>query len=313
MSKKLIISLSVVVGIIAVILILFWTLFALSTVEVDYKTTTHNLNISDEEIIEAGDFSYGACVLFDGKSKYVENIENHVAENENFAYLEVVNIETVFPNRYIIHVAEREEVFAVEHGEQYLVCDDDFRVLKIEENFESEKNNPILLKNLSILNENEIRVGDFLNIGQTGMFDFYNAMLANNRTLTEQKGFVKSLTLGTVHVDITDRDFDTVNIETFSGREFVINNIDFALENKIQLLFALDAGLLNQINSDGYLVDSNGEIVYDRVLGENGEYINGDAWTYERLLNSYVLIDNFILNDYQETKPTDIYYNLVKK
>ena len=106
MSKKAIISLSVVLGIIAVILILFWTLFALSTVEVDYKTTTSNLNVTDEEIIEAGDFHYGASVIFDGKSKYIENINNHAYENENFAYLEVVNIETVFPNKYSFILSE---------------------------------------------------------------------------------------------------------------------------------------------------------------------------------------------------------------
>ena len=50
MSKKAIISLSIVLGIVAVVLILFWTLFALSTVTVDYKTATLNLNLTDEEI-----------------------------------------------------------------------------------------------------------------------------------------------------------------------------------------------------------------------------------------------------------------------
>ena len=65
LSKKLIISLSVCLGVIAVILILFWTLFALSTVEVEYHTTTKNLSLSNEEIVEAGKFSYGACVFFD--------------------------------------------------------------------------------------------------------------------------------------------------------------------------------------------------------------------------------------------------------
>ena len=53
LSKKAIISLSIVLGIVAVVLILFWTLFALSTVTVDYKTTTLNLNLTDEEIDKA--------------------------------------------------------------------------------------------------------------------------------------------------------------------------------------------------------------------------------------------------------------------
>lgn len=325
MSKKAIIITSVCVGVVAVVLILFWTLFALSSVTVEFHTTTKNLTLSEEEIVEAGDFSYGASVLFDGKNKYVERLNKKAGENEKFAYLEVVNIETVFPNRYIIHVAEREEVFAIQTGNEVLILDDDLRVLRKEsladgESYISSKQNAIELKNLTILND-EINVGDFLEVEQTGVLEFYNAFLANNRTLAEQKGFVKEILLGVNHVDITEMDYVSATILTHSGREFVINNIDFALANKIQLMFALDSALYNQINGEGYVVDGNGEIVHDNVLDENGnlmlddngEPLKGEAWTYERLQNSYVLIDNFILNDYQEVSESDIYYNLVAK
>lgn len=325
MSKKAIIITSVCVGVVAVVLILFWTLFALSSVTVEFHTTTKNLTLSEEEIVEAGDFSYGACVLFDGKNKYVERLNKKAGENEKFAYLEVVNIETVFPNRYIIHVAEREEVFAIQTGNEVLILDDDLRVLRKEsladgESYISSKENAIELKNLTILND-EINVGDFLEVEQTGVLEFYNAFLANNRTLAEQKGFVKEISLGVNHVDITEMDYDSATILTHSGREFVINNIDFALANKIQLMFALDSALYNQINGEGYVVDGNGEIVYDNVLDENGnimlddngEPLKGEVWTYERLQKSYVLIDNYILNDYQEVSESDIYYNLVAK
>ena len=87
MSKKAIITLSIVIALIAAILISFWTLFALSTVTVDFKTTTKNLTITSEEIVDAGKFNYGASVLFDGKNKYIDNINSKIQENENFAYL----------------------------------------------------------------------------------------------------------------------------------------------------------------------------------------------------------------------------------
>lgn len=325
MSKKAIIITSVCVGVVAVVLILFWTLFALSSVTVEFHTTTKNLTLSEEEIVEAGDFSYGASVLFDGKNKYVERLNKKAGEDEKFAYLEVVNIETVFPNRYIIHVAEREEVFAYQTGNEVLILDDDLRVLRKEsladgESYISSKENAIELKNLTILND-EINVGDFLEVAQTGVLEFNNAFLANNRALAEQKGFVKEILLGVNHVEITEMDYVSATILTHSGREFVINNIDFALANKIQLMFALDSALYNQINGEGYVVDGNGEIVHDNVLDENGnlmlddngEPLKGEAWTYERLQNSYVLIDNFILNDYQEVSESDIYYSLVAK
>ncbi len=318
MSKKAIISLSVCVGIMAVILISFWTLFALSTVTVDFKTTTLNLDVTEEEIVEAGDFQFGACVLFDGKSKYIENINNYALENPNFAYLEVVNIETVFPNRYVIHIAEREEVFAIKMDAEYLICDDDLRVLRIENSFESEKTNPILLENLNILNE-EIRVGDFLEVEQEGVKEIYDALLRNNRDLTEQQGYFKSITFGTNYVEITDKTYFNITIKTFSGRTFVINNIDFALAEKFQLLFAVDSALYVQINDLGQLVDGEGNVVYDYrydndgniLYDENGDALQGEIWTYERLCNSYILIDNFILNDFQEVSVTDLYYKLV--
>ena len=269
--------------------------------------------------MEAGQFSYGSCVFFDGKSKYVENINNKASEKENFAYLEVVNIETVFPNRYIIHVAEREEVFAVKADNVFYVCDENLRVLRIVDEFVSEKDNPILLENLSIKND-EIRVGDFLDVEQTGVLTIYDELLRNNRTLIEQQGFIESISLGTNYVEVTNKTYTSITVKTFQGRKYVINNIDFALANKFQLMFAVDSVLFSNINSDGFLVDENGEIVYDRVFDddgnimtdENGDYLKGEPWTYERILKSYVLIDNFVLNDYQEVSETDIFYNLVE-
>ena len=53
--------------------------------------------------------------------------------------------------------------------------------------------------------------------------------------------------------------------------------------------------------------------VRGRVVDDNGEPLKGEVWTYERLQKSYVLIDNFVLNDYQEISESDIYYNLVAK
>ena len=305
------------IALIAAILISFWTLFALSTVTVDFKTTTKNLTITSEEIVDAGEFNYGASVLFDGKNKYIDNINSKIQENENFAYLEVVNIETVFPNKYVIHVAEREEVFAINLQDKYLICDDDLRILRIENEFQNDRENPILLEGLNVLND-ECKIGDFLLVEQNGVKNIYNALLANNRNLTESRGFIKSLTLSKNHVEITDKEYDSITLTTFQDRTYVINNIDFALENKFQLMFALDSSIYKQINSEGKLVDANGNVVCDYVYddegnimyGEDGQPLKGKEWTYERLCNGYILIDNYILNDYQETKPTDIYYNL---
>ena len=74
MSKKWIIALSIIFSILAVVLILFWTLFGLSSVTVEFDSTLQNLTVSEQEILDAGEFKYHSCVLFDGKKKYIQKL-----------------------------------------------------------------------------------------------------------------------------------------------------------------------------------------------------------------------------------------------
>ncbi len=322
MSKKLIITLSVVFCVIAVVLILFWTLFALSSVTVEFSSTLINLTISEAEIIEAGNFNYGACVLFESKTKYIENINNYASENENFAYLQVVNIETVFPNKFVIHVTEREELFAVEvdlNGDkQYLICDREFRVLKILEEYTSTQNNGILLKGLEFDND-DVKVGDFLDVEQTAMLNFYSAMVANNRDLAEQWGKFQELELGRYVDDFTGIEYTSLTLTTFQGRIFEIDNIDFAFVNKIQLMFAVESAIYNQnVDENGYILNADGQIIY--VLeNENGEYMSSEngvegsvPLSYSLLADCLIKIDNLTLDENVDRTESDIYYAFVK-
>ena len=307
-------------SVIAVLLILFWTLFGLSSVSVEFRSTTKNLTISSEEIVEAGGFRYGACVLFEGKKASINRIYKKSTENENFAYIRVLNIETVFPNKFVIHLAEREELFAAEHDGQVLICDRDFRVLRIVEDYESTQENAILLKGLEVL-DTEVAVGDFLNIGQEAMKKFYSVMLKNNRNLSQQLGKFKEIALGTYEAEITKKEYVSMTMTSFQGRKFLINNIDFAFENKIQKMFAVESSLYNQkSDADGNLLNGNDEIMYV-VKSESGEYVSFDsekhdetekvALSYELLSNCYIKVDNLTLTDYIKRTEKDIYYSLV--
>ncbi len=326
MSKKLIITLSVIFCVIVVILILFWTLFGLSTVTVEYSSTTQNLTVSDEEIVEAGQFRMGACVLFEGKQKSIDSINEYVSENPNFAYLRVINIETVFPNKFVVHVTEREELFAVEVSGKYLVCDREFRVLRIETEYVSVQGEAILLKGLEFSNE-DVAVGDFLDIEQEGMKSFYSVMLQNNRDLSEILGKFKELTLGTYEDEITGKEYISLEITTYQNKQFVIYNINFAFANKVQLMFAIESSLYNQsVDENGNILNSNGEITFVTPT-ETGELIpyeesddeNGDSDTniekyklsYDLLSRCMIKIDNLTLDANIERTETDIYYSFV--
>lgn len=321
MSKKLIISLSITFSVVAVVLILFWTLFALSSVSVSYASTTENLQISNEEIIDAGNFRKGACVLFESKKKSIEKIYSKAKENENFAYLRVQNIETVFPNKFVIHVSEREELFAVEHQEQILICDRDFRVLQILDNFVSDKSNPILLEDLKV-KDDVVEVGDFLNIEQKSMKKFYSVMLQNNRDLNEQRGKFKRLKLGSYQDSITKKEYFSLQLETFAGRKFVINNPDFAFAEKLQKMFAVESSLYSQKTDEfGNILNSINEIVYV-VKNEKNEYLPFDsekdltenkvALNYDILSRCCIKVDNLTLSDYIDRTEKDIFYSLVE-
>ncbi len=307
----------------AVVLILFWTLFALSSVSVKFHSTTINLNLTEEEIVEAGDFRLGACVFFEGKNKSIEKINAMVSENPNFAYLKVTNIETKFPNKFVIHVTEREELFAVEKDGQVLICDREFRVLKIEENFESKQSNAILLKGVEILDEN-VEAGDFLNIKQQSMKKFYSSMLQNNRDLTEQLGKFKEIALNDYEDEITKQTYISMQMTTFTGRKFVVNNIDFALSEKLQKMFAVESALYSQTADQlaqiKIVKNENGEYLsYDYakdLTDEGGNKIYGETdfvpLTHSILSDCYIKIDNYTLTEHIDRTEKDIFYALVE-
>ncbi len=322
MKKGLVITLSIILGVIALMLILFWTLFGLSSVTVEFHSTTKNLAVSEKEIVEAGQFRMNACVLFESKTKSIENINNYSSQNKNFAYLRVVNIETKFPNKYIIHVVEREELFAIKNDvtNKFFVCDRDLRVLKIVDTFSSENNNAILLDGVTISNKSA-SVGDFLSVKEEKIKDFYSAMLENNRSFSEQISSFKSIKLSNSTDSVTNKTYTDLSIKTFSEDEFVLKNIDFALSEKIQKLFAVQSSLFSLASdSSGNMLDKDGNKIYLAKL-DDGSYVtyeekygtNKVALTYTLLSDCKIIVDNLTLSDYKPRSIEDLYWAIVEK
>ena len=321
MRKKLLITLSILFGFVAVLLILFWTLFGLSSVSVQYHSTKDNLTISNSEIVKAGEFRKHASVLFEGKKKSIKKIEKFASENENFAYLRVLNIETKFPNKFVIHVSEREELFSVAYGEKFLICDRDLRVLRIMDGYTSSETNPILLEDLTIQNS-DVKVGDFLLVEDKSIKNLYGAFLRNNQSLAMQLGHYKKMQISSYEDAITHENFFALSMETFSGRKFVIKNIDFALNEKVQKMLAVESELFAlEVDGDGDIV-KNGDKIYVVRL-ESGEYVSFDAEKYDEadkvalsydvLSNCYIKIDNLTLTKHIKRTSADIYYAFVEE
>ncbi len=298
-------------------------MFALSSVSVVYGSSTINLKLTEQEIVEAGEFRYGACVFFDGKNGYLKKLENKVKTNENFAYLRVVNIETVFPNKYKIHVAEREELFAVQIDGQVLICDRDLRVLRKADEFNSDATNPILLSGLT-LNKQEIEVGDFLDVKETAVKKFYSHMLSLNRDLSQQIGKFKEINLK--QYKDNGKNYTSMTLTTFQDRKFVVNNIDFAFKNKLNLMFSAESTLYSQkVSDNGIILDADGKEMFvyksqdnellpvKNLSDEDKEKTEIIALTYELLSKCILKVDNLTLSDYINRTEKDIFYSLVEE
>ncbi|MCI8554965.1 MAG: FtsQ-type POTRA domain-containing protein [Clostridia bacterium] len=151
-AKKIIIALSGVLSILILLIILCFTAFSLKTVKIDFRTSLENITLSEKEILESGKFKKGGSVFFHGKTSYKKNLENFNP------YIKVVNIETVFPSTFVVHLVERQEVFAIAFEGGYYICDEELRVLRIclNENNDNETND----NNLSGNNNNENTIDD---------------------------------------------------------------------------------------------------------------------------------------------------------
>lgn len=281
MKKKLFIAGGVIVGIIVVFVILCFTLFSLQMVEIDWRTSLSVLAGKDSEIIESGDFSYGGSVFFMGKKSATKKIE------EAFPYIKVVNIETVFPSKFVIHCAERQEVYAVEYENKWLILDEEFKVLNI--TTELGEDRPIPLSGIGIKNTS-VKAGDFLVC--ENRVDIYSAFLENYRFLHEQKALIKSIEIGMIEDvieyegEIIDRSEELgIIFKMNDGQTYVIKNCTYALRYKIAKMLAIYSS------------------IYDELLGQQ---IEGEArvWTKELISQATIEINNYYRTDLHSESET---------
>ena len=123
-GKKLVVFISIL-AFLTVLIVLNSTLFTLQSVSVNWMTTKYKLEqIQDDELVSS--INLGDSIFLINKKQIAEKLEK---ENP---YLRVVGIETKFPNKLIVHSAERETLYAVSIGSnQYAVIDELGKVLDI--------------------------------------------------------------------------------------------------------------------------------------------------------------------------------------
>ena len=281
MKKKWIIALSVIVGIVLILVILAFTLFSLKSVSIDYRTNKVYITATDDEIIESADIDMGGSVFFRNKQYYIDNIERANP------YVKVVNIETVFPSSFVIHIAERQKVFAVEHNGQCYIVDEDYKVLEILGEYNPEQTDAILLNGLEV-SGTSYAVGEFLQV--TNSQPIYSALYENNRPLNEQKEMIESITFASTFDDNLGREVDIIKLKFFSGQTFKIINSSYGLRYKTALMLDVFSQIYDFI---GQTVTIDGE---DVLLTE------------ENLKTATIEIRNYY--DYREYDESDCYFQI---
>ncbi len=164
MKSKRLIALLIVFGFIALLVILSSTVFTLQSISLNWLTTR---SVLAEETIDTFSenvkFPMGESVFFLKKSKIVEDLE------KEYPYLQVLNVETKFPNSAVIHVAERKQLYAVKlKNSNYIVLDKELKILNYISNDElmaiSEGSRPAIVKinkddlTISQIENNQIKI-----------------------------------------------------------------------------------------------------------------------------------------------------------
>ena len=276
--KKLIIVLSVIVALLITLIVLMFTLFSLKSVEIEFETGNKIItNEMQSQIISEIDL--GGTVFFKNKDEMTSKIE------KKYPYVKVINIETILPNKFIIHIAERQEIYAITSLNRTCYLDNELKVLRINEgNFISVSTNAIKLDlfgldfDLSAFSEGqffdiiELTINSSnktINLGeqtQEVLNNLLNCFQINNRTLVDLKALAKSITFGTF---IDYRNGETAlqaKIVDFNDFEICILCPNENLEDKVSnMLYAYEKIMLESAEK----LNTHKMTVYTNKKGEN--------------------------------------------
>lgn len=126
MTKKSIITTSILLSILALIIVLFGAVFRLRNVSVEVLPGA-NITVTNDKIVESANLKKGKSIFMLDKQSAINNIE------QTYAEIKVVQIKTTNLMSVKIIVRERKEMFYAEHNSAYYCLDEDLKVLRLTE------------------------------------------------------------------------------------------------------------------------------------------------------------------------------------
>ena len=241
-SKRLIAILGVLVFLI-VLIVINSTLFTLQKISVNWLTSKYQLeSVKDYQIVE--NIKLGQSIFLVQKDEIITTLEK---ENP---YLRVVSVETKFPNKLVVHSAERESLYAIKLSDnEYAIVDELGKVLELTDDriFEGAEadlgTRPIVVNfdNLS-LNLKDFEEGKNIGINyvETLISGFSKSLRESSYTPTTSKGVIKSIDV------ISLSESSKLSIQTRNGMVISINDMEKYTTDKLLLGFELYNTLHNR-------------------------------------------------------------------
>ena len=244
-NKKLTILISILL-LVTLVIVLASTVFTLKTVSFNFLNQRLVLaDYNTDNYLSGIDVPYGSSIFFVNKEDLSSKLE------KNNAYLQVVSIETTFPNNIVVHASEREEVYAIRLSDNnYAITDKTLKILRFCDNAYLSRDgylSPIVVDisyNDVEINPASYGVCDHIDIDNVTdiLLSVVNAFEVSGYNITSLKGFATGLNLreSGSFKSTNDGDYDlvfvkTVEMSTKYGIKLSISDAYSNLSQKVAL------------------------------------------------------------------------------
>lgn len=237
MKNRRLVVILCVLAFLTVLIVINSTIFTLQSVSVNWLTTRYELeSVKDYSITD--NISKGQSIFLINKEEITNTLE------KKYPYLRVVSIETKFPNKLVVHSAERESLYAVKLSDsEYAILDEKGKVLRFDNDslFAGSEGDlgskPIRInfdENLSVVKLEDFQVGEY--VGS----QYIRGILSSLSTSLRESGYIPTTSKGVFKQITIDSQGSSseINMQTRNGIQLVIKKFENATTDKFLLAFA---------------------------------------------------------------------------
>lgn len=272
MTKKGVIGLSIFLGLLVLLGVLFCTVFCLRNQKVTVLGETP-VTISREDIVTTAGFKNGKSIFMLDKEQAINNIE------AKYPYVKVVQIKTIDLMTIEFRLRARHEMFYIQANENYYILDEELKVLNIINGTENEPTQLIKIESDAINIDASTLTCDFVgnNYHQTAT---YNLFVAMNTVVTkkevEDKVYLTRADICDLLSNVDYEETTTSNkiiVTTKYGVKLDIEKPVENMQNKINICFSTIEEFLSSTETEGKVLSGTIKIYYDLDGNQKTVYI----------------------------------------